>query len=271
MPEIIDLKTLLTESMLTWGINIALAMSILLSGYFLTKIAVRLLKKALVRTQMDRMLTRFIVSLLNGLLTLVIAIAALNQLGLDTTSFVALIGAAGLAVGLAMQDALRNFSAGVMLVLFKLFKVDDFIEAEGISGTVEEIQIFNTLLKTPDNRRIHVPNARIYAGTIINYSTHDTRRIDITLDIGYENDIKKTKEVICELLKEDSRILQKPAFEIGVQELADNGIRLFIRPWVKNTNYWAVKTDLLEKIKEAMLAHNITIAYPRRDMYIRNT
>jgi len=224
--------------------------------------------KMLQKSGMDKMLVDFVHSILNALLLLFIIIASLDQLGVDTTSFIALIGAAGLAVGLALQGSLQNFASGVLLIVFRPFKVGHFIEAAGVAGVVEEIGIFSTRLKTGDNREIIVPNGAIYDGTITNNSARDTRRIDMVFGIGYDDDIRKAKEIMQSLLDADERVFKEPAPLIAVAELADSSVNFNVRPWVKSSDYWAVKFDYTEKLKLAFDDAGISIPYPQMDLHI---
>jgi small conductance mechanosensitive channel len=215
------------------------------------------------------MLARFLGNILYAVLLVAVIIAAVDQLGVNTTSLLAVFGAAGLAVGLALQNSLSNFSAGVMLIIFRPFKVGDFIEAAGVTGVVEEVQIFNTLLKTPDNREIIVPNGQIYSGTITNFSARDTRRIDLVFGIGYDDDIKKAKQLIEQIMTADDRILKEPAAAVALGELADSSVNINVRPWVKSENYWPVRADLLENVKAAFDANGISIPFPQRDVHMK--
>jgi len=210
------------------------------------------------------MLSGFVCSILNALLLLMVIVAALDQLGVDTTSFIALIGAAGLA----LQGALQNFASGVLLIIFRPFKVGDFIEAAGVAGVVEEIGIFSTRMKTGDNREIIVPNGSIYAGTITNNSARDTRRIDLVFGIGYDDDLKQARAIIRQLVEADERILQEPKPLIAVAELADASVNFVVRPWVKAGDYWAVRFDLIEKVKLAFDEAGISIPYPQMDVHV---
>ena len=226
----------------------------------------------------DQILINFVSSIIYTLLLLVVVIASLNQLGVDTTSLIALIGAAGLAVGLALQGTLQNFAAGVMLIIFRPFKEGDFVEAGGSTGVVESITIFTTMMRTGDNKQIIVPNGQIYGGTITNYSTKPTRRIDMVFGIGYDDDIKKAKEILERIIAEDQRILSDPAPLVAVGELADssvnfNGDRTAIvnfnvRPWVNSGDYWPVYFDLNEKVKLTFDAEGISIPYPQMDLHM---
>ena len=229
-------------------------------------IIVSLVEKLLAKAKMEEILINFISSIVSAVLTLFIIVAALDRLGVDTTSLIALMGAAGLVVGLALQGSLQNFAAGVMLIIFRPFKAGDYVDAGGTSGTVETIKIFNTVLKTPDNREVIVPNGAIYGGTITNFSARATRRIDMVFGIGYGDDIRKAKEVIKAILESDERILKDPEPLIAVGELGDNSVNFNVRPWVNSGDYWPVKFDLNERIKLAFDENGISIPYPQMDV-----
>jgi small conductance mechanosensitive channel len=178
------------------------------------------------------------------------------------------VGAAGLAVGLSLQDSLKNFAAGVMMIVFRPFKVGDFIEAGGTSGVVETINIFSTTMRTGDNREVIVPNGTIYGGTIVNYSARDTRRIDMTFGIGYEDDIRRAKDIMQRILEEDDRVLKDPEPTIGLSELADSSVDFVVRPWVKTADYWSVRFDLNERIKLAFDENGISIPFPQMHVHL---
>ena len=220
---------------------------------------------------MEEILVNFILSIANGLLTLFVIVAAIDRLGVNTTSLVALVGAAGLAIGLALQGSLQNFAAGVMLIIFHPFKNGDFIEAAGVSGTVEHISIFSTTLKTPDNKEVIVPNGDIYSGSITNYSARSTRRIDMEFGIGYDDDIHKARDTIKQILDSDTRILNEPPAQILVAALADSSVNFVVRPWVKSADYWAVKCAVTEKVKLEFDSNDISIPYPQMDLHINKT
>lgn len=263
-----DVSKLMQFDYLGYAMNFVIALVIFYVGRWAVKLLVKGIHKVLEKNNVDTMLADFICSLLSALGLLVVIIAALNRLGVDTTSLVALIGAAGLAIGLALQSSLANFAAGVMLIINKPFKTGDFIEAAGVSGTVEELQIFSSVLRTPDNKVVIVPNGQIYGDNIINYSARDTRRIQIIMCIGYEDDIKLAKDLLLEIMQADTRILPDPAPSVGVSELADSSVNIYARPWVKTSDYWAVHTDLLEQFKTKFDAHGISIPFPQQDVYM---
>jgi len=267
MMESIDIQSLTNTYLIPWGINIGLALLIFIVGRFVVSIIIGIVKKLLSKAGMDNILVNFISAIANWLLLLVVVIQALSQLGVDTNSLIVLIGAAGLAVGLSMKDSLQNFAAGVMLLIFRPFKQGDFVEAGGTSGSVKHINIFSTTFLTPDNKQVIVPNGAIYSGVITNYSATGTRRIDMVFGIGYEDDIEKAKGIIEEIIKSENRILNTPAYDIAVGELADSSVNIFVRPWVSTSNYWPVKFDLTEKIKLEFDKNGISIPYPQMDVH----
>ncbi len=251
-----------------WLLKLVVALIIFIVGRLAAKFIVRICGKLLTRSKMDQMLVDFLTAILNTFLLLVVIIAALRHLGVDTTSLVALIGAAGLAIGLSLQGSLQNFASGVMLIIFKPFENGDYVEAGGISGVVQKISIFTTLLKTPDNKTVIVPNGSIYSGAITNYSTEPTRRVDMVFGIGYGDDIKKARDVMQDIIDSDERILKDPAPQIAVAELADSSVNFVVRPWVNAADYWGVKFDLTEKIKLAFDENGISIPYPQMDVHL---
>ncbi len=267
MFENIDIQKMTDTYVIPWAINIALAIAIFIVGKIVVNILVGVLRKVLGKSKMDEILINFVTSIIRAVLLLFVVIAALDQLGVDTTSLIALLGAAGLAVGLALQNSLQNFAAGVMLIVFRPFKAGDFVEAGGVSGVVESIGIFSSIFRTGDNREVIIPNGAIYGGTIINYSARETRRIDMVFGIGYDDDIKKAKELLQKIVTSDERVLSDPAPVIAVGELADSSVNFIVRPWVKTGDYWAVFWDLTEKVKLEFDAAGISIPYPQMDVH----
>jgi small conductance mechanosensitive channel len=268
MLESLDINALISTYAVPWGINIVFALAIFVVGRMVAKAIVKLLRKILEKSGMDNILINFIGSIVNSALLLFIIIAALDQLGVDTTSLIAILGAAGLAVGLALQNSLQNFAAGVMLIIFRPFKTGDFVEAAGTAGVVETISIFSTIMRTGDNREVIVPNGAIYSDTITNYSARDTRRVDMVFGIGYEDDIKKAKQIMQDILSADDRVLADPEPLVAVAELADSSVNFNVRPWVKTGDYWAVTFDLTEKIKLAFDENGISIPFPQMDVHM---
>ena len=265
------LKPEMIETYLSpWGIKIASAALIFIVGRMAAKLVSRLMRRMMKRAKVDGMLTAFLSNIIYVSLLVVVVIAALDQLGVQTTSLIAVFGAAGLAVGLALKDSLANFSSGIMLIIYRPFKVGDFIEAAGQSGVIEEVRIFNTIIKTGDNREIIIPNSHIYGGPIINVSARPTRRIDMVFGIGYEDDIRKAKALIEDAFAADERILQDPAPAVAMAELADSSVNFNVRPWVKTEDYWAVRADLMERIKLSFDDNGISIPYPQQDVHMHN-
>ncbi len=256
------------EYVLPWVINIAFAIAIFIIGKIAIKMVIGLLRKIFNRSKMDEMLINFVLSILNAVLLLVVIVAALDRLGVDTTSLIAIVGAAGLAIGLSLQDSLKNFAAGVMLLVFKPFKEGDFIEAAGISGVVESISIFNSMMRTVDNRAVIVPNGAIYGGVIVNYSTKETRRVDMVFGIGYDADLRQAKQLLAEIIAEDDRVLKDPETVIAVSELADSSVNFIVRPWVKSADYFGVLWDTTEKVKLRFDEAGISIPFPQMDVHL---
>ncbi len=271
MPEFMDLEKIISTFAIPWGINILLALATFFVGRLVASILLKIVKKLLTKSKMDAILINFVVSILHAALLLFIVIAAMDQLGVDTTSLIALLGAAGLAVGLAMQNSLQNFAAGVMLIIFRPFRTGDFVEAGGTSGVVETISIFSTIMRTGDNREVIVPNGAIYNGTITNYSARETRRIDMVFGIGYGDDIRKAKQLLHEILSADERVLKEPEPLVAVGELADSSVNFNVRPWVRSGDYWSVKFDLTEQIKLAFDDNGISIPYPQMDLHLNKS
>ena len=267
MLDKIDIQQLIETYILPWGINIVMALAIFIVGKFVVNILVNVAKKLMGKAKVDNILINFIASIIKTVLLLFVVIAALDQLGVDTTSMIALIGAAGLAIGLALQGTLQNLASGVMLIIFRPFSDGDFIEAAGVSGVVEEIGIFSITMRTGDNREIIVPNGEIYGGTITNNSRRDTRRVDMVFGIGYDDDLLKAKDIIKKILSEDERILADPAPAVVVGELADSSVNFNVRPWCKTSDYWGVYSDVHEKIKLTFDAEGISIPYPQMDIH----
>lgn len=254
--------------LIPWGIKFATAIAIFVIGRWIAKLLLNISKRIMHKAGLDEMLIHFLGNIIYSLMLAVVVLATLEQLGVTTTSAIAILGAAGLAVGLALQSSLSNFASGVMLIIFRPFNVGNFVEAGGTSGTVERINIFNTIMKTPDNREIIIPNNQIYSGTIINYSARSTRRIDLVIGIGYQDDMKKARDLMMEVIKNDNRILNDPEPAIMVAELADNSVNFNVRPWVNSSDFGAVRSDLLENIKNTFDANGISIPYPQRDVHL---
>ncbi|HAB26848.1 MAG TPA: mechanosensitive ion channel protein [Xanthomarina gelatinilytica] len=247
-----------------YGLKIIGAIVIWVIGSWIIKKLVRGTRTVMTKRGFDESLQKFLLNLISWLLKILLILAILSQLGVETTSFAAILAAAGLAIGMALQGSLGNFAGGVLIMIFKPFKIGDFIEAQGETGTVKEIEIFTTKLTTPDNKEIIIPNGSLSNGNITNYSTEDTRRVDVTFGVGYESDIKKTKEVILSVVEANPSILKDPAPAINVSELGDSSINFFTRVWVKKEDYWDVKFSMIENTKEALDTAGIDFPYPHQ-------
>lgn len=251
-----------------YGLKIIAALVIFVVGRWVARALRNVVKKMMVKGDVDETLISFVGNLTYITLLAFVIIAALNQLGIQTTSFIAVIGAAGLAIGLALQGSLANFAAGVLMIIFRPFKAGDFIEGAGVAGVVEGVQIFATQLKTPDNKTIIVPNAKMMSDNITNYSAKDTRRVDMVIGVGYGDDLKKVREILEDILAKDDRILEDPAPTIGVLELGDNSVNFAVRPWVKTEDYWGAYFDVTETVKRRFDEEGISIPYPQRDVHL---
>lgn len=250
------------------GKNIIVALLIYYIGRFIIRMVVGGLRKVLQRQNVDKTLETFVCNLVRIVLLVMVIIAAIGALGIQTTSFIAIFGAAGLAVGLALQGSLSNFAAGVMLIIFRPFKVGDFIDAAGVSGSVEEILIFSTKLKSPDNKQLYVPNGSILSGTIVNYSAKDQRRVDLKFGCGYDDDIKKAKALLEEIITSNPLVLSDPAPTIGVLELGDSSVNFAVRPWVNTADYWNAYFQITEDVKQRFDEAGISIPFPQRDVHL---
>lgn len=259
------------ESITTLLINIVIAAAILFGGIWLAKKIKLYIAQSMEKREVDALISSFVSNIAYVALVAFVIIAALSKLGIQTTSFVAIIGAAGLAIALSLQSSLSNFASGVMIVAFRPFKVGDFIEAGGVAGVVEGIQIFSTQMKTGDNKAIIVPNSSIIGGNIVNYSAKDTRRVDMVFGIGYDDDIKKAKDILMKLIEEDERILKDPEPVVAVSELADSSVNFVVRPWVNSADFWAVKFDFTENVKLTFDKEGISIPFPQQDIHLHQS
>ncbi len=266
-----SIENLIHSYIIPYGLNLLFGIVIFFIGRLIVSTLVKLVSRLLTRAKLDEILVEFVLGIISSVLMLFVIIAAVGQLGVDTTSLVALIGAAGLAIGLSLQSSLQNFASGVMLIVFRPFTSGDFVEVAGISGVVEKITIFSTQLRTGDNKALIVPNGKIYGDVITNFSAKPTRRVDMVFGIGYDDDIKKAKLLIQKVLDEDPRILKEPASLVAVSELADSSVNFAVRPWVNSADYWGVYFDTHEKIKLLFDAENISIPYPQMDVHLNKT
>ena len=253
---------------MNYGINILVALLILIIGTWFARIVTKSITKVLNTREVDATLVKFLAGLVKAVLYILVIIAAIDKAGIESTSFVAILGAAGLAVGFALQGSLSNFAAGVMLIIFKPIKVGDFVEAAGVMGSVEQIGIFVTTLTTPDNKVIFVPNSQMGGGIITNFSIKETRRVDMEFGIGYSDDIDKARTVILEILSGDSRVLKEPVPGVFVGTLGDSSVNFKVRPWVNAADYWGVYFDVTENIKKKFDENNISIPFPQTDVHL---
>jgi len=261
-------KEMLSTTGVEFGINLATAIAIFFVGRIVVRLLVRALRRVMQRQDVDKTLETFVCNLANIVLLVFVIIAAISALGIQTASFVAVLGAAGLAIGLALQGSLSNFAAGVLIVLFRPYKVGDWVEAAGISGAVEEVQILTTVLRTGDNKRVIVPNSQIMNAIITNYSANDTRRVDMVVGVSYSDNLDTVRATLEELIAADERILDDPAPQIAVSELADSSVNFVVRPWVATADYWGVMFDLTEAIKKRFDEKGISIPFPQQDVHI---
>lgn len=251
-----------------YALPVVFAVVILILGTWAARLARKIIRKVMGRRQLDPIVIGFVANFAYITLMVFVILAALERIGVKTTSFVAIIGAAGLAVGLALQGSLANFAAGFLMVIFRPFKKGDYIEAGGTAGVVDEIQVFSTVLNTPDNCRVVVPNSKIMSDNITNFSALPTRRLDLVFGVGYSDDLRKVKAVLQEIAEADARVQRDPAPLIAVNELADNSVNLIMRVWVKSEDYWPFKFDVTEAVKLRFDAEGISIPFPQREVHI---
>ena len=260
-----------TNLLSTWGVRVVGAILFLIVGLFVAGLVSRGMRRALERAKVDATLVPFFASLAYYAIVTFVGIAVLGLFGIPTTSFVAALGAAGLAIGLALQGSLSNLAAGVMLLIFRPFRVDDYVEAAGVEGTVEEIGLFASTLVTLDNTQIVLPNAEIWGATIKNFTAKDTRRNDLEFGISYGDDIEHARSSILEVLRADPRVLKDPAPEVWVTGMGDSAVDLLVVPWCHPDDYWALKFDLYQKVKEGLEAGGSSIPFPQRDLHVIST
>jgi small conductance mechanosensitive channel len=252
----------------TYGLRVIGAIVLLIVGRMVAGFIRRAVRKGLERAEMDATLVPFLSKGVYYLVLAVVVIAVLQLFGVQTTSLVAVLGAAGLAVGLALQGTLSNFAAGVMLLIFRPFRVGDFVDVGGTAGSVEEIGIFSTTLKSPDNVKIVVPNSQVYGQTIKNFNGFETRRVDMVMGISYDDDIQRALDTITGIVTKDERVLADPAPLVAVSNLGDSSVDIVVRPWCKGADYWALKFDLTRQLKEGLEAAGCSIPYPQRDVHL---
>ena len=258
------------EMAMGYGPKLLLAIITLFVGHKIIKFILKIINKSFDKHNTELSLRYFLRSLVEWVLKILLYISVASIVGIETTSFVAIIGAAGLAIGLSLQGSLANFAGGVLILIFRPYKVGDFIEAQGYIGTVKEVKIFVTILTTPQNRVVIIPNAVMSNGSLTNYSVHDTVRVDLTIGISYDANIKEAKDVFLSILKENKKVLSDPAPMIVVGELGDSSVNIHVRPWVKTPDYWDVYFEVLEECKLRLDAAGIGIPYPQTDVYLHN-
>jgi len=251
-----------------WALKVIAAIAIFIIGRWIAQLVRKGIRRVMEKGEVDPIIIGFTSSIAYIALLAFVVVAALGQLGIQTTSFIAILGAAGLAIGLALQGSLANFAAGFLMIIFRPFKVGDFIEGAGVSGVVEAIQIFTTTLTTPDNKTIIIPNAKLSGDNIINYSAQDTRRVDMTVGVAYDADLSKVKNVLNDIISKESRVHADPAPQVAVAELADSSVNFVVRVWTKTADYWGVKFDMTETIKNRFDAEGIGIPFPQHDVHI---
>ena len=265
-----ELKNLLIDYGTEYSLKLLGGILIWIIGSWLIKKVKKILLKAMDHLDYDETLERFLSNLIIGGLKVVLVIAILGQLGVHTTSFAAILAAAGLAVGLSLQGSLSNFAGGVLIMIFKPYKIGDFIEAQGEMGTVKEIEIFTTKLNTTDNKEVIIPNGTLSNGNITNYSTEKTRRIDITMGVSYDADIKQTKDLLMKIMTDHPNILKEPAPIVVLGELADSSVNFKMRPWTLTADYWTVYFEIMETCKIELDKAGIEIPYPQMDIHKKN-
>src|SRR5690554_4194910 len=251
-------------------IQFLVALLILIGGFILARTASSMMIRRFDSTVIDNTVVSFIAGIVRALITIAAALMALSHIGVQTTSFIAILGAAGLAIGLALQGSLSNFASGVMIMIYRPFTSGDYVDAGGIGGTVQRIELFTTILKTPDNKQVVVPNARITSSAITNFSHNPTRRVDMVFGVSYDANLQETKQLFLDLLMADERVLKDPAPTIAVSEIADSSVNFIVRPWVNRADYWGVYWDSMEKFKDALDQAGIGIPYPQMDVHLHN-
>ena len=266
-----EIAAKIQELVTFYGIKILTAVVIFYVGRLIAKTIRRVVNNLLTKAGMEPTLVSFVRNLTYFAVLAFTILAVLAQLGIQTTSFIAVLGAAGLAVGLALQGSLANFAAGLLMIIFRPFEAGHYIEGAGTSGTVEEIHIFSTNLKTPDNKKVIVPNSKLMGDNIVNYSAKDTRRVDMVFGVSYDDDIKKVREVLQDIIQQDNRILEDPASLIAIKELGDNSVNFVVRVWVKTPDYWSVYFDTTEAVKERFDSEGISFPFPQHDVHIYET
>ena len=263
-----QVATMIYGYLARYGLQVLAAIVIFVVGRWLAKFVSKLAAKAMQKAKVEQTLVDFVENFCYMSLLVFVIIAVMSNLGVKTTSFVAALAAAGFAVGLALQGSLANFASGILMIIFKPFKVGDFVEAAGATGVVRKIQMFNTVINSPENTRIIIPNSQVTGSNVLNYSVNGTRRVDLVVGVSYDADLQKTKQIITEVLTADEMVLADPAPAVAVSELADSSVNFVVRPWAKSDDYWDVYFAITEKVKVALDANGISIPFPQRDLHI---
>ena len=271
-PEVLDQSAQWLQSnqelILQYCVNIVSALLILIVGIFVARLISKACLKLMQKRRLDDTVASFTSNIIKYMILAFVIIAAMGRIGIQTASFVAVVAAAGLAISLSLQGSLSNFAAGVLLIVFRPLKAGEYVEAGGAAGTVESVQIFTTVLISPDNKMVVIPNNNILSGNIINFTRTGQRRVDLTIGVSYSADLGKTREVVEQVLSSDNRVLKQPAWTVGVCELADSSVNFVVRPWVKSSDYWGAYFDLYENIKIALDQAGIEIPFPQQDVHL---
>lgn len=270
MNESLDWVAENQDAMLLFGGKVVVALIIIIAGFMIARALSNFMVKRLDKSNIDNAVVSFLAGILRAIIIVAAILMSLSHVGVQTTSFVAILGAAGLAIGLSLQGSLANFASGVLIMIYHPFKSGDYVDAGGIQGTVQRIELFTTILKTPDNKLVIVPNSRITGSEITNFSEEPTRRVDLVIGVSYKADLKKTKEVLMDVITNDERVLKDPAPRVAVTALSDSSVDLIVRPWVNSSDYWPVYWDLMERIKNALDENGIGIPYPQMDVHLHH-
>lgn len=270
MNESLDWVAENQDAMLLFGGKVVVALIIIIAGFMIARALSNFMIKRLEKSKIDNAVVSFLASIVKAIIIVAAILMSLSHVGVQTTSFVAILGAAGLAIGLSLQGSLANFASGVLIMIYHPFKAGDYVDAGGIQGTVQRIELFTTILKTPDNKLVIVPNSRITGSEITNFSEEPTRRVDLVIGVSYKADLKKTKEVLMNVVTSDERVLKDPAPRVAVTALNDSSVDLIVRPWVNSSDYWPVYWDLMERIKNALDENGIGIPFPQMDVHLHH-
>ncbi|MCH8492604.1 MAG: mechanosensitive ion channel [Idiomarina sp.] len=258
------------EAILLFAAKFFVAIGILVAGMIIARVLTNTMTRRLDKSKIDNAVVSFMAGIIRTIIIIAALLMALSHVGVQTTSFIAILGAAGLAIGLALQGSLSNFASGVLIMIYRPFKSGDYVEAGGVAGTVQRIELFTTVLKTPDNKMVVVPNSKITSSEITNYSQEPIRRVDMVIGVSYSADLKKTKEVLMQVITSDERTLQDPAPRVAVTALNDSSVDFIVRPWVNSGDYWPMYWDSMERIKNALDENDIGIPFPQMDVHLHH-